>query len=342
MNSEQRFREISSRVRAKPGMYLGVGGPDAIPRVVQYIVQALCRIQAVPYRGPLTVSVNKGGTVIVESPNTSGGIFHPAAVGQWIDAMLDQKWWMLAAACGFCERFEIHAADKQKIATLTFADNQGFITNISPQHGESFIRFVLEPSQPHFGGLNTAHLYAIAGMLKDVSLLHPGLATKLSGDWLQAELRYLYQEGFRSFLFEEDHSRFSISDDCVEFAHNRDEMKIAGCLRFVHAGNPHVRSYVNFLPTQGGAHLEGVGKALGEIFPDAKRGCRPLMFITNSNTGAHVHVPHSFIGVLHLQTDNPRFDGPTKDILLGDDVREFVYAAVLPKLSEWQSRRAHR
>ena len=119
-------------------------------------------------------------------------------------------------------------------------------------------------------------------------------------------------------------------------------MKLDGCMRFLHAGTPRIRSYVNFSPVQGGAHLEGVGKALRATFAHATRGCRPLMFITNSNTGARVRVPHSFIGVLHLQTEDARFEGPTKDILLGDDVREFTYSVVLPKLKEWQARRPYR
>ena len=198
----------------------------------------------------------------------------------------------------------------------------------------AFLRLALEPFKPACDGLQPAHLYTMAGMLKDMSLLRPGLATKLAGDLLPAQIRYFYQNGLRSFLFEQDHSRFSLGTGCVDFADERGGMKVEGCLRFLHAGTPNVWSYVNFSPTQGGAHVEGVGKALQEIFPDAGSGCRPLTFVTNSNTGARVHVPHSFIGALHLQMKDPRFDGPTKDILLDDDVREFVYGALLPKLKD--------
>ena len=110
----------------------------------------------------------------------------------------------------------------------------------------------------------------------------------------------------------------------LSFRRETKKMSVEGYLRIVHAGVPFAWNYVNFKPTQGGAHLEGFGAALRDVVPHSTHGCRELNFVTNPDTGAHIKVPHSFIGALHLRTSQPRFAGPTKDILMGDDVREFV------------------
>ena len=91
------------------------------------------------------------------------------------------------------------------------------------------------------------------------------------------------------------------------------------------------------------AHLEGLGDALKRLFPDAKRGCREAPLITNPDTGAKVNVPHNFIGALHLRIANPKYRGPTKNVLIGEDVRKFVReAATKPLKRQWEQLRAQR
>ncbi len=113
-------------------------------------------------------------------------------------------------------------------------------------------------------------------------------------------------------------------------------MSVEGHLRFLHAGVPWVKTFVNYHPTQGGTDLEGLGQALRDLFPDCGKGCRVLTLVTNPDTGAKIRVPHSFIGVMHLQTTRPSYAGPTRDVLCDPEARAFVHqAASVPLREQW-------
>jgi DNA gyrase/topoisomerase IV subunit B len=54
-------------------------------------------------------------------------------------------------------------------------------------------------------------------------------------------------------------------------------------------------------------------------------------------------LPHAFVAALHVQVFNPRFAAPTRDILIADEVREFVREVVLATLpAQWAELRSKR
>ena len=343
VNDSQQFRKFVTAVRTKPAMYFGVGGTDAIPHAVHYIVERVISLAPVRYRGPVSVFVAENGHVTAHFAGLRLSTLKPANVGHWTNDFHQARLWMIGAAVGFSEEFKIESSDGRRKATWRFTEKTGVRTNVSITQGEPAIRICFRPLATAAQGLTHEHFYSIAAMLKDLSLLRPGLAISLRADRLAGEISYFYQQGLRSLLSEEDYARWSLHRECISFTGEGDKMSVEGHLRFLHAGNPHVRSYVNFHPTQGGAHLEGLGMALQELFPDSARGCRVVSFVTNSNTGAQVKLPHSFIGALQLRFNDPRYDGPTKDILIGDDVREFVYRTAIAQLKQqWERLRKQR
>jgi hypothetical protein len=103
-------------------------------------------------------------------------------------------------------------------------------------------------------------------------MLNPGLQTRLRVERTGAEAAHLYDKGLRSLLFEEDYARYPQHAGCLHFRGAIKGMKVEGALRLLHAGTPCVRTWVNYRATQGGAHLEGLGAALKDLFPDEKMG----------------------------------------------------------------------
>jgi len=324
-------------------MYFGVGGTDAIPRAVHYVAEQILSLAPVRCNGPLTVSIAGDGKISIRLGGMPSSVFKPANVEHWIKELSNTRMWMIGSAAGYSEEFVLESSDGKRRARLRWSDKQGARMSASSVHDEPFLRISLSPIYTRPKGLTHDQLYNIAARIKELSFLKPGLITSVRADCLAGELRYFYPQGLRSFLFEEDYSRWSLHRGCLSFKGKAESMSVEGHLRFLHAGVPHMRSYVNFHPTHGGSHVEGLGYALSELFPDSSQGCREVAFITNPDTGAHVKLPHTFIGALRVRLDDPHYRGPTKDILDQDEVRDFVHAAARKQLKpQWEKLRKER
>lgn len=200
------------------------------------------------------------------------------------------------------------------------------------------IKFVL-PDKP-FGRAGHNEVYAVSGDLRDLSLLRAGLTTRLKAAG-RNEIEHCYERGIESLIFEEAHHRWLIYDGILHAAADDGQMKFECSISFVHAGAPRIHNWVNYYPTQGGAHLEAIGRALYELL--GAGGCRCLPLVTNPDDEKIVHLWHSLVGGLHLETDRARFQGPTKDVLIGDDVFDFVYENAKRQFTEqWASLKDQR
>jgi DNA gyrase/topoisomerase IV subunit B len=340
-NIQQRLLSMSTSVRRKPGMYFGTQGSAAIPRMTRGLIDAVLATAASRYSGPISVAVTvrRLQTISVEFDGLRSKIFSPTRLNDWLDAILS-KCWEIAAVAGASNQFAVEACDAKKSARLKIQNGCHVSTKVFPTVRKPGLRITFQPLVAVFGSLPNEGLYSIAGNLRDLSLLRGGMATHFHADALDGELAYFYQHGLKSLLFEDDYARWPLHPGCLSFKASSKGMSVEGHLRFLHAGVPLVRNYVNFHPTQGGAHLEGLGVALRELFPDSSRGCRQAPFVTNPDTGARIEVPHTFIGAMHLRTDNPKYYGPTRDVLLGEEVCEFVrLAASEPLKQQWQALR---
>lgn len=321
-------------------MYFGTGGPPAVLRGIREVLNSIVGLAPRDYAGPITLSLKKTGEIAIHFPNLLIHAFAPETVNAWSSLLWQQTpLCNVAFLAAYSDKFIIESGDAKTQAVWRFND-AGVQTNCGGNQTTPHLRFTFRPIDDYGRGLTDDHAYQLGAMLKDLSALRPGLSTRLSVARWPHEVRYYYAQGLRSLLFEEDFARYSLHPECIEFKGEKAGMRVEGCLRFVHAGNPLVRNWVNLHPTQGGAHLTGLGKALTKIFPDAKGGCRTARFITNSNTGAMVKIPHSFIGALVLETEDPRYEGPTKDILLGDEIKEFVREVALQQIPpQWKKLR---
>lgn len=222
--------------------------------------------------------------------------------------------------------------------TRSIFDRRHRIRTITGTGGKrSSLRIHLAPFE-EFTSIGHQQLCRMVSWLDDFALLHPGTATELVPDLWEAPVAHYYPDGLASWLFQNDHHRWPLQADCLRFSGKVNGMAVEGALRMLHAGVPHVKSFVNGWPSHGGAHHEGLGDALKELFPDPQRGCRTTKFITNPNSGAHVDLPHSFLGILKFSADEPRYEDPTKDVLIGDHFRTFVRKAVSATLREqWEA-----
>jgi DNA gyrase/topoisomerase IV subunit B len=305
------------------------------------LLEAVVDMAKVDYQGPIHVAVEdkgEGHAILLHFSDLaisalSTGKLTKGGAMPWPNEMAP-----FAFAVSASDRFAVASCDGTQTVTLKVANGVRVSTTRRAGRGRPFLKIRFVPAAASFPPLSPQQLYSIAGLLRDHSLLRPGLATRLTADVLAHGLSYYYRDGLKNFLLEEDHCRWPLHEGCLSFASSTKEMSVEGHLRFLHAGVPIMHSYVNGHRTMGGAHLEGLGMALSKMFPDSRRGCRCLEFVTNPDTGAKVKVPHSFLGAMQIRIRAPHYYGPTKDVLMGDDVREFVASAATKTLCEqWRA-----
>jgi len=339
IRSEQEFSEFVRAVRKRPAMYLGVLAHEAIVRMVRAVLLAGLDHSEVHYFGPVEVNIKRTGAFDMLFSGLSSTLLAPAELGHLLDSKspIRSGNWQIAEVAALSKEFSIESSNGTLKAALAIGGAGDVHLRQSRTGGKAFLRVVFEPLRKPGPTKRREDFYQIAGNLRDVSRLRPGLATSLRTEHAVGGMAYFYEKGLQSFLFEEDYARHPLHPGCLRFHGLTKQMEVEGCLRFVHAGLGSVRNWVNFRPTQGGSHLEGLGAALKDLFPETAQGCRSVRFITNPDTGAGVDLPHPFIGALHLRAEHARYLGPTKDILAGDDIREFVHRVASAQLAkQWR------
>lgn len=340
----EQLRDLAAGIRRKPAMYFGRSGSTAIPLMTRGLIDAVLATAGKKYSGPIVVSVTGKGrrqAISVEFAALASPVFSPARLDRFLQSMTTQPAYELGSAAVASRQFAMESCDGQRRALLEIQNGFQVATETTPSPLAPCLRVVFQPEPTVFDCLSHDGLYHLAGNLRDLSLLHPGLAVHFNAESLAGELRYFHQHGLKSLLFEDDHARWPLHPGCLSFKATAKDMRVEGHLRFLHAGLPFVRSYVNGHPTQGGAHLEGLGAALFELFPDPSLGCRRVPLITNPDTGAKIDLPHPFLAAMQVQLADPRYYGPTRDVLLGDEVREFVRCAASETLrKQWENLRA--
>ncbi len=340
----EQLRDFAAGIRRKPAMYFGRRGSPAIPLMTRGLIDAVLATAGKKYRGPIVVSVTGKGrrqAISVEFAALASTVFSHARLDGFLQSMTTQPAYELGSAAAGSRQFAMESCDGQRRALLEIQHGFQVATETTPSPLPPSLRVVFQPEPTLFDCLSHDGLYNLAGNLRDLSLLHPGLATHFTADSLAGELRYFHQHGLKSLLFEDDHARWPLHPGCLSFKGTAKNMRVEGHLRFLHAGLPHVRSYVNGHPAQGAAHLEGLGAALLELFPDPSLGCRRVSFVTNPDTDAKIELPHPFLAAMQLQLAEPRYYGPTRDVLCGDEVREFVRCAASETLrKQWENLRA--
>lgn len=336
--SLKQFRELSVSVRKKSGMYFGCGGCEAIPKMVGYAVTSVLTNGADAWRGKLSISVKN--TDVQRITVTFDGLlydeFLPRKEVDWFGVLTSRgshDWWLEIIA-GASVEFAIESSDGVTCRRMEIRDEAEISEAICGGDGSVYLKIIFSPAADVFKRCGYNEYYKITGWLRDMSMLRAGMTTRFAADDLEGEVGCHYRDGMRSYIMEADYARYSQHPECLHFAAIEKDMKVECYLRFVHTGTPYVKNFVNYYPTQGGSHLEGLGKALRKLFPDSTRGCRQSRFVTNPDTGKGVVIPRPFIGVMHLQLENPQYHGPTRDVLMRDEVSEFVYRAAAETLKE--------
>jgi DNA gyrase/topoisomerase IV subunit B len=332
---------LKAAVRKRPAMYFGNGAPTVIPAIATGVLDGLLELASADYKGPVKIELRRtsAGQQITFF---CAGLVNRELTGRnavkWLLSLAEHRPWEFGWAAAASSTFGLTASDRRRTVRLRIVDGDRSSVSSRSAGTSPFLKISFQPHTKTFGHITQDEIFKIAGCIRDQAALHPGLFISLRDNASPGELGYYYPEGLRSLLFEADYQRHSFHLGTLSFRRRTKKMNVEGHLRLVHAGVPFVRSYVNFKPTQGGAHVEGLGDALRDLFPDSTRGCRELEFVTNPDTGARVKVPHSFIGALHLRSPKPQYGGPTRDILIGDDVREFVHKAASEALRrQWDA-----
>ena len=188
------------------------------------------------------------------------------------------------------------------------------------------LRIDFRQNKALFGEAGHKEKYSVAGALRDLSILRAGLATRGTFG-RNCDVRHYYERGLESALMEEDHRRWPIYEGILKASGKRGGLRFECCVRFLHSGQPRIKSWVNYLPTQGGSHVKAIGQALSELFPDYDRGCRTLPLMVDTDSSENIMLPRALIGMLHVETDRARYKGPTKDVLEAAEVEAFIYEA---------------
>jgi DNA gyrase/topoisomerase IV subunit B len=337
----QPFKEA---VRQKPGMYFGGVGPNILPGIVVEIFQRFLS-EDPQYRGKIDVecSIRAGQQrICVTFHDFDSGDFAAPEINTWKKTLNARHHVsMLYVVVAAASYFRLESSNGRELGSLTVTDKASR-AHTSTRSAGKYVRITIEPLHRLFGLLGHNAYYQLSGTLRDFALLRKGLQICLINRDPPSTIQYHYERGLESSLLEEDYCRWELHPDVLRFSKHKGPMRVEGCLRFVHAGIPRVRTYVNFRPTQGGTDLEGLGDVLQKIFPDSKLGCRELTFVTNPDTGASICVPRAFIGAMHLQYLNVRYAGPTRDVIMSPEVRAFVEEAASGLKAQWDKLDAQR
>jgi DNA gyrase/topoisomerase IV subunit B len=307
--------------------------------MIGVLFQSIRRREASDYKGPIQISVIESGREQVISINCVGlssELFNPVRAAAWTEAWPKRENWQFGSVAVASKDFSLESSHGRKTVSFRLVGGLNESRNVIKRRGAPFLCVAFRPDPRIFGKASHDELYKIAGIARDFSLLCPGLTTSFEASLVNATITYHYEQGLRSLLFEEDYARWPLHSGCLSFAAAHKKFSVEAHLRFLHAGPAHVWSYVNCHPSQGGAHLEGLGAALSELFRDAAGGCREIPFVTNPDSNATVTLPHALIGAIKIEMIDPRYAGPTKDILIGREIREFVHHTAKTQLrNQW-------
>ena len=330
-------------VRAKPGLYIGPGNTSGIPRFVVGFIKDVLESAGVNRQTKVEIDIRgaKLQEIVIRWHNLNRfpNLVIPPKTGSTLRSF-EQSFTIFACAC---ETITVQIASGTILNEFSFGDERAprSVTKSVDHAPDLVVRCILY--RKHLGTLSPVDIYRLGSLLRDQAYLRPGLSIEVNSFRPHIRLAFCYPDGLIAALQEVDHSRWPLHQKELRVLAERPGMKLELCLRFVHAGVPGVKSWVNFDAVQSGSQVEGLGGALLKLFPDPDSGCRRVVFVTNSDTGAQILLPHPFVAVMHLHLDEVRYAGPTRDVVDGDDVREFVSSAceeVFPV--QWEGLRERR
>jgi DNA gyrase/topoisomerase IV subunit B len=336
---------MKDAVRKRPGMFFGLNGPAAIPCLMRDLINAILNTASGTFTGPIRITI-ASGTITVDCPGLNSPLLPPMELEQWFKHGINSKPYEQVNAftvAAASDKFTIESCDGTQLARYDHHDDVPISKNLSASTNAPFLRITFRPFAPIFGTATTTEIYKISGMMRDFSLLQAGLAISINADLLQHEIHHYYKDGLVNYLFEEDylHSPHPISHTgCLSFKATENNMKVEGHLRFTNGSAHQVRTWVNRHPTESGTHLEGLGFALSELFPDLTYDYPPeSTLLTNSANKAKVIIPHAMIAALHLQLPEPRYHGgAARYVLINPEARDFVHRAASATLKQqWQA-----
>lgn len=344
MTIQESLRGIGDRPRKKPGLYFGRQGAAAIVEMISLVNRWLVTI--CPRGGARTIvaelgHVGSGDQVSILLETSYPASVDPGAPEEWFSEKLRESAVLLVAAASHEMSVDVSQGDHRMVVVVS----EGAKVEIGtppplPLHR---VLVTFRPDGSTFGSLTETEVYQLSGLLEDAAILNPGLHVRFAAIERGIQFSWTYVNGLASWLLKRDHSRWPLHSGTLSFAGSAEEIEVEGHLRFLHAGASELRSWVNLHPCHGGAHFEGLGDALLSMFPDPDAGCRRVAFVTNPDKESIVWLPHCFVGAIKVTLPDPKYAGPTRDILLGAEVRECVRSMAsrtLPKL--WEESRSRR
>ena len=320
---EKRLALVRSGVRRKPGLYFGGSGPMAVRELIRQLVSWCLGEATPPSQNALAINLSAtNGATRIELIWTGGDC-------PWADPARPDSWFSESAGVVYQPRALLAAAaandfcldsstSKHRVQVIGHLDQPVVVRRRKPL-AVPRVRMVFE-LDPAFGTLSAESCNALAASLEDLTVLHAGTQIQLQSPFT-GPLSWCFPGGVRDWVLRQDHRRWQIHGGTLSFNAISPLGSVEGHLRFLHAGTTRLHSWVNGFPCFGGSHFEGLGEALQRLFPDPDSGCRPVPFCTNPDEGSQAILPHCFVGALRLELNEPRYCGPTKDILELPEVR---------------------
>lgn len=343
---DSRVMSLAEAVRKKPGMYFGRTGPEGIPRVVVSLLEAIFRARGGRDRGPIEFSVKEGPSgqeFSLKFHNFRSRAFPSGKPETWFRRSWAKGGWELYAVPAATRRCRLEISDGSRVGIHQWINGVPSSTSVRSKQSPPFLKFMFQLEPAIFQKATEEQLYKTSGILRTLSALRAGTPIVFKADLLEGEIRFYYKAGLKSLLLESDYQRWPLHAGCLSFRANEANMSVEGHLRFLHAGSVDIINFVNYRPTQGGTHLEGLGMALLELFGNEARGCRDASLVTNPDCGSSIYLPHACLGALHVQMLDPKYYGPTKDVLLSEEAKDFVYRTAMAQLPvQWDRFQKHR
>jgi hypothetical protein len=328
-------------------MYFGPGESTGMAATIE-VLHGMLAVAPLDYEGPVSVCVEQNGkrqTVSLRFEHWEFQTFSPERLENWVDEIFGRSMFSLCVAMAGTQRFTIESLRAGIRARLRVNEKFRVIRKRDKVPSKlSSLLVTFELSSPEIRPLTSADRYMLCGRLRDLSSLRGGLVTVFRSPHDGVELRYQYTDGLRSRCLEE----LDLGDSyrvgaCFSVRVQRASMKLDLFLMRFFERPISIRTFINFQPTRGGTHLEGLGAVLLELEHEFEEipSDTPLpkmVFETNPYSRSKVRLQYGYVGIMHVQAERVHFEGATREVLAGKQFADFVLKAATPSLKkQWRA-----
>ncbi len=348
-------------VRKRPGMYIGDTTPRGLHHLVYEIVDNAVDEHMAGRCSSIHVMINADGSLSVVDDGSGipvGAYRHdnPAINGKpTVEVVLtvlhaggkfDHTAYKTSGGLhgvgasvvnALSEWMEVEVARDGKLYSITF--ERGRTTEALRaigQRAKTGTKVTFKPDNLIFPDL-AFRFDTLAGRLREIAYLNPGLTIKLEEEQSKKSQTYHYPDGIAAFVRHLNDGRPTLTEQPVSFRAEDPAGSGLVCevaMQYNDGYNETIFSFANNINTiEGGTHLSGFKTALTRTLNNYARAANILKESDPAPVGEDLR--EGLAAVISVKVSDPQFEGQTKTKLGNSEVESFVNSTVGERLSSW-------